>query len=243
MPTTPPRRLTQSSSLGSDEGHIRRGYYAHMQTMLYDDASMRRGFGAGNGFLHVGGRHGRGNERMSRTRMYCISTAMAIVAQLALAAGAACAGTLTVDSSTHMIGESTVYQITGAPANAEILWSSWKNGVSTGEVNAYYGQNTDANGNWNALAGPWPAGDVGGWKKQASIAGTGISVSFTIVERLTVNHPVYTVGQAPVYTISGALPNTRILWSSTLNGVSTGEVNAYYGQNTDATGDRKSVLS
>jgi hypothetical protein len=174
---------------------------------------------------------------MSRTRMYCISMATAIVAQLALAAGAAFAATLTVDSSTHMIGESTVYQITGAPANAEILWSSWKNGVSTGEVNDYYGQNTDAKGNWNALAGPWPAGDVGAWKKQASIAGTVISVSFTVVERLTMDHPVYAVGQAPVYTISGALPNTRILWSSTLNGVSTGEVNAYYGQNTDANGN------
>jgi hypothetical protein len=162
--------------------------------------------------------------------------ALAVSLQLALAASAA-AATLTVDRSSFMIGESTVYQITGAAANSAILWSSWKNGVSTGEVNVNYGQVTDAHGNWNALAGAWPAGDVGSWTKQATIGGLELSVSFTVVERLTLDRAVYAVGQAPTYTIKAGPPNTAILWSSTLNGVSTGEVNVNYGQVTDANGN------
>jgi hypothetical protein len=164
------------------------------------------------------------------------SAALLALLPLWTAAGAA-AATLTVDRPSPMIGESTVYQITGAPANSEILWSSWKNGVSTGEVDADYGQATDAHGNWNALAGPWPAGQVGSWVKQATIAGTQTSVSFAVVERFTLDRPVYAVGQAPTYTISGAPPNTEILWSSTLNGASTGENNADYGQATDGNGN------
>ncbi len=178
--------------------------------------------------------HGINSNGSHGPARQCLAFGFVLPAVFAIGAAAA---TLTVDRSSPMIGESTVYQITGAPANAEILWSSWKNGVSTGEVDADYGQATDANGNWNALAGAWPAGDVGSWTKQASIAGTQLSVSFTVVERLTLDRPVYVAGQAPTYSIKGGPPNTEILWSSTLNGASTGENNADYGQATDGNGN------
>ncbi len=49
--------------------------------------------------------------------------------------------------------------------------------------------------------------------------------------------PWYTVGSSTTYSISGAPPNTAIYWSSTLNGVSTGENHAFYSQFTDASGN------
>ncbi len=42
----------------------------------------------------------------------------------------------------------------------------------------------------------------------------------------------YSVGDFTTYSINCAPANSAILWSSTLNGASTGEVNAYYGQTT-----------
>ena len=53
---------------------------------------------------------------------------------------------------------------------------------------------------------------------------------------LKIDTSAYLVGETPVYTISGASPNSQIRWSSTLNNQSTGESNAYYGQITDSNG-------
>jgi hypothetical protein len=70
---------------------------------------------------------------------------------------------------TATVGQSTTYTITGAPPNTPIYWSSTRNNQPTGEDHAYYGQNTDANGNWSATAGaPWSSALVGAWTKTAS---------------------------------------------------------------------------
>ena len=53
---------------------------------------------------------------------------------------------------------------------------------------------------------------------------------------LSVNETTYLNGEIPVYTISGAPPNSPIYWSSTINGKSTPEQFANYGQKTDANG-------
>lgn len=53
---------------------------------------------------------------------------------------------------------------------------------------------------------------------------------------LQMNKSAYYVGEAPTYTVTGAKPETPILWTSTQNGVASGEQNADYGQRTDASG-------
>jgi len=76
-----------------------------------------------------------------------------------------------------------VYVIKGAPSNSTILWSSWKDGVSTGEVDASYGQRTDSFGNWAATAGPWTENLIGAWKKQARVGGQTYTVTFQVQPR------------------------------------------------------------
>ena len=145
----------------------------------------------------------------------------------------------------YAVGDATTYSIHCAPPNSPIYWSSTKDGVGTGEVQVYYGQNTDANGHWSAATSPWTAAYLGHWTKTAQVGANSVSVAFDITPKLTVNSfvdsingtPTATVGQSTTYTITGAPPNTQIYWSSTRNNVSTGEVNADYGQVTDANGN------
>lgn len=87
---------------------------------------------------------------------------------------------LTVNSSVYQVGESTTYVVKGAPANSAILWSSWKDGVSTGEVDTNYGQRTNAFGNWTAVAGAWTESLIGSWKKQARIGNQVYTVTFQV---------------------------------------------------------------
>jgi len=54
---------------------------------------------------------------------------------------------------------------------------------------------------------------------------------------LSIDKTIYYVGENPVYQVTGAEPNSDIFWSSTLDGVSTGEVNSGYGHKTDANGN------
>lgn len=146
----------------------------------------------------------------------------------------------------YAVGDATTFTVNCAPPNSPIYWSSTKNGVSTGEVHVYYGQNTDANGHWSGSTGAWTSAYLGHWTKTAQVGTSAlVPVSFDITPKLTVNSfvdsingtPTATVGQFTTYTITGAPPNTPIYWSSTKNNASTGEVNAYYGQVTDANGN------
>lgn len=54
---------------------------------------------------------------------------------------------------------------------------------------------------------------------------------------LGINKTQFLVGDAPTYVITGAAPNTPVLWSSTKNGIGTGETQSNYGQVTDANGN------
>jgi hypothetical protein len=90
---------------------------------------------------------------------------------------------LTVNSSTYTVGENIVYVIKGAPPNTAILWSSWKDGVSTGEIESNYGHRTDIFGNWMATVGPWTENLIGVWRKQVRIGGQTYSVTFQVQPR------------------------------------------------------------
>jgi hypothetical protein len=54
---------------------------------------------------------------------------------------------------------------------------------------------------------------------------------------LRMNKAAYAIGDAPVYTITGAQPGAAIAWTSFKDGQPTGELNAQYNQHTDANGN------
>ena len=91
------------------------------------------------------------------------------------------ATTVTANKAVYQIGDVPTYQVTGRP-NTPILWSSWKNGVSTGEVDAYYGQNTDNSGRWTGQGPAWTANDVSdSWIKQVRIGDRTAQVGFKVI--------------------------------------------------------------
>lgn len=90
---------------------------------------------------------------------------------------------LTVNNSTYVVGDQIVYVIKGAPSNSAIFWSSWKDGVPTGESDSSCGHRTDAFGNWSATVGPWTENLTGAWKKQARVGGQVYTVTFQVQPR------------------------------------------------------------
>lgn len=146
---------------------------------------------------------------------------------------------VTTNKPIYEIGDSsTVYTISGAQPNSPIYWSSWKDGVSTGETLAFYGHYTDGNGKVTlATNTAWAASQRGFWKKQATIGAKSSYITFYVIPKLTVNASMYTVGSQPFYSVTGAPPYSPIYWSSWINGVSTGETDTFYGHYTDANGN------
>ena len=65
----------------------------------------------------------------------------------------------------------------------------------------------------------------------AFLLAAGAAADASAQATLTVDRPVpptYSIGEAPVYTLTGAPPNATIYWSSTKNGQPTGETNQAY---------------
>lgn len=75
---------------------------------------------------------------------------------------------LGVDSPYMTVGKEAHFRIINAPPNAKILWSSYKNGAATGELNAYYNQDTGANGSADLTWTP-TADNVGNWVKSVLV--------------------------------------------------------------------------
>jgi hypothetical protein len=73
---------------------------------------------------------------------------------------------LATNKTVYQVGEKPIYAVTGAPPNAQIAWSSYLNGVETGEVQAYYGHTVDAEGKGQFEGGAFRESDVGTWQKQ-----------------------------------------------------------------------------
>src|SRR5262249_16056945 len=90
---------------------------------------------------------------------------------------------LTVNRPAFVVGEQTVYAIRGAAPNSLILWSSWKDAISTGEGDAWYQQRTDVFGNWSAVSSSWTQTSIGLWKKQVKVGGQIYAATFQVQPR------------------------------------------------------------
>jgi len=127
---------------------------------------------------------------------------------------------LTTDKSAYAIGDFVTYSITGAKPNADIAWTSFRNGQPTGEFQAQYGQHTDANGNWTGQAvQPWTTADQGAWQKQVLLISSGptydqAEVNFTVGNVSSVAPHAQTGGFLSGSTnvpIFGQVPNVALI--------------------------------
>lgn len=97
--------------------------------------------------------------------------------------GEAVALRLSINSPLQRVGETPTYTLTGAPPGQQIYWTSYKNGIFTGELNSGYGQIVEANGTAKlAAGGPWREEDIGTWQKTATFSdGSSAIVNFQVV--------------------------------------------------------------
>lgn len=77
---------------------------------------------------------------------------------------------LSTDKSSYRVGDTVVYVLQGGLPGARVAWSSFKNGQSTGEYQADYGQVIGANGTVELPASAaFTDLDKGSWQKIALV--------------------------------------------------------------------------
>lgn len=90
---------------------------------------------------------------------------------------------LETNKTFYAVGDTPTYIVRAAIPGSQIAWTSFKDGVATGEFNANYGQVVGANGTAELVAGgPWTAADVGRWEKQAVVIAPDGSTSIAQVK-------------------------------------------------------------
>ncbi len=117
---------------------------------------------------------------------------------------------LTINSQDQMVGEAPVFTLIGAPPGATVLWSSYKNGVATGEFNSAYGQLVEANGTARLTGGNWTDADKGVWTKEVLVQspdGTN--------NRAMVQFRVVPASQSPALPVPTPIPASGSDWLST----------------------------
>lgn len=88
---------------------------------------------------------------------------------------------LLMNKTSYVAGESPWYSITGAQPDSEVHWSSTKNGLPTGENDAYYNHNTNAAGVWSGAGGAWTNEQVGQWTKTVQVGNESDSITFQVL--------------------------------------------------------------
>lgn len=75
-----------------------------------------------------------------------------------------------MDKQSYLVGQKPIYRISGAVPGSQIAWTSYKDGVATGEYQAFYGDYVDQDGNATIVAvQPWDTSHIGSWEKHAII--------------------------------------------------------------------------
>ena len=95
---------------------------------------------------------------------------------------------VSLNKTSFQVGEVPVYSVTGTQPNSPIYWSSSRNGVPV-EDEAFYGQYTDANGNWSGSGNAWASTDAGSWTKTIHVDGGEDTFAFTVTAGSEVKAP------------------------------------------------------
>lgn len=110
----------------------------------------------------------------------------------------------TMDKANYYVGDAPTYNIAGGTPFTEVLWSSNKNGVSTGEVLSDYGHRTDGNGNLVTSGGNWTSDQLGAWSKSVNVAGESAAVGFGVTAAPAYVPPINPAYNAPQTAIARA---------------------------------------
>jgi len=91
-----------------------------------------------------------------------------------------------VDNPIQQVGGKATFLIIGAPPGAPVYWSSYKNGVATGELNADYGHRIEGKGTAKIeMSSPWNSDQTGDWIKEILIQdSTGNNYTAMVVFRV-----------------------------------------------------------
>src|SRR3989344_1137832 len=116
---------------------------------------------------------------------------------------------LNINTTAYLVGEAPTYTISGATPNSQIKWSSTRNGSSTGENSAYYGQITNGSGYWQGSGASWQSSQLGQWTKTATIGTASMAASFGVYTG--------TISASPVSCQSPC--NVSISWTSNSNNI------------------------
>ncbi len=93
--------------------------------------------------------------------------------------------TVTADKKVYCVGETPLYTLTGGAdlVGKQILWSSFKDGISTNEFDNNYGHILTQKGTgsaWSDYGYTWNVSHIGKWKKEANVSGLLNTVEFEV---------------------------------------------------------------
>lgn len=109
---------------------------------------------------------------------------------------------LETDKPVYRVGDTPTYVVRAAIPGSQIAWTSFKDGQTTGEFNANYGQIVGNNGTAELVAGgPWTSAEVGRWEKQATIIAPDGSMSIAQVKFVVTE--AAPAAASPVPTVPG----------------------------------------
>jgi hypothetical protein len=140
---------------------------------------------------------------------------------------------LTVNAPVIVLPGTVTHSLSGGPPNSPTVWETWFNGALY-NTNQYFGTSfdTDANGDWPLIASsflqPWGSGL---YKRVAVMGNHRASVEYTVGFKFTVDKAAYNVDDRVHFSLSGAPPNSPIIWNTWHDGIQV-QTNAFYGQYT-----------
>lgn len=109
-----------------------------------------------------------------------------LASRVARGLGETVKGAVSVDATTQEVGKEYKYIFSGFPPGSKVVWTSYKNGEHTGELNGDYGHVIEGNG---GLILKWTpdADKIGQWIKTALVIHpdgtmTPYNVAFRVVE-------------------------------------------------------------
>lgn len=97
---------------------------------------------------------------------------------------------LSTDKNSYAVGDAPIYRVEAAVPGSRIAWTSYKNGQTTGEYQADYGQAVGANGTAELTGGAWADADIGNWTKEAIVIApdgkiSNATISFSVHAKAT----------------------------------------------------------
>lgn len=124
--------------------------------------------------------------------------------------------TISMDKTIYRPGERPTYRISGGVPRGRVAWTSFKNGVSTGEFQADYpGDDLNDAGTLTIQGGAFTASDIGDWEKQILIVPEDYAGDYSTLATGQVFFTVSAAGSSAPPPTPGATNSTTAPKSST----------------------------